>query len=325
MTRADRCNRWRIAATSTDIARKPRHFDQAVRASSPLRGCPDRPRHVANWSPGFCELAVMARQIRPHGVQHRRGRGRPAGSVARCDRGRPRGSPALAGLGRVRRCRAGLWQDARPRSSTGCIRARRPSHDRRIMVRLVKGAYWDTEIKRAQIDGVPDFPVFTQEIRTRMSRISAARASFWRMTDRIYPQFATHNAHSGRGHSRSRPRNRRRRSSSRSCTVWATRSMHLQVVDDEQGCAAGSMRRWARTSDLLAYLVRRLAGERREFSSFVNKIVDADRSGRPKIVVPDPFAQLAAEMRATRHRSAYRQTGRDLRARAPDQLRRAGT
>src|SRR5690606_395031 len=65
---------------------------------------------------------------------------------------------------------------------------------RRIMVRLVKGAYWDTEIKRAQVLGLDGFPVFTRKAVTDVSYIACAR-KLLAMTDRIYPQFATHNAH----------------------------------------------------------------------------------------------------------------------------------
>src|SRR6056297_3680279 len=66
--------------------------------------------------------------------------------------------------------------------------------DRRIMVRLVKGAYWDTEIKQAQVEGIDGFPVFTNKAATDISYIANAR-KLLSMTDRIYPQFATHNAH----------------------------------------------------------------------------------------------------------------------------------
>ena len=66
--------------------------------------------------------------------------------------------------------------------------------DRRIMVRLVKGAYWDTEIKRAQTLGLDGYPVFTRKANTDVSYIACAR-KLLSMTDRIYPQFATHNAH----------------------------------------------------------------------------------------------------------------------------------
>ncbi|HGG64075.1 MAG TPA: bifunctional proline dehydrogenase/L-glutamate gamma-semialdehyde dehydrogenase, partial [Rhodobacteraceae bacterium] len=66
--------------------------------------------------------------------------------------------------------------------------------DRRIMVRLVKGAYWDSEIKHAQVIGAPGFPVFTRKAATDISYIANARKLLG-MVDRIYPQFATHNAH----------------------------------------------------------------------------------------------------------------------------------
>ena len=66
---------------------------------------------------------------------------------------------------------------------------------RQLMVRLVKGAYWDAEIKRAQANVRPDFPVFTTKAATDVSYIHAARDVF-AQTGFIYPQFATHNAHS---------------------------------------------------------------------------------------------------------------------------------
>src|SRR5690606_32844161 len=66
--------------------------------------------------------------------------------------------------------------------------------DRRILVRLVKGAYWDTEIKRAQVMGLSGYPVFTRKANTDVSYIACAR-KLLAMTDHIYPQFATHNAH----------------------------------------------------------------------------------------------------------------------------------
>ena len=64
---------------------------------------------------------------------------------------------------------------------------------RRLMVRLVKGAYWDSEIKRAQVEGLADFPVFTRKIHTDVCYLGCAHqlAGF---ADRLYPQFATHNA-----------------------------------------------------------------------------------------------------------------------------------
>mgnify|MGYP002780637177 FL=1 len=69
--------------------------------------------------------------------------------------------------------------------------AERSGH--RIMVRLVKGAYWDSEIKRAQVDGLPDFPVFTRKPHTDVSYIACAR-KLLAARAHVFPQFATHNA-----------------------------------------------------------------------------------------------------------------------------------
>lgn len=69
--------------------------------------------------------------------------------------------------------------------------AERSGH--RLMVRLVKGAYWDSEIKRAQVDGLEGFPVFTRKIHTDVSYIACARRLL-AATDLVFPQFATHNA-----------------------------------------------------------------------------------------------------------------------------------
>ncbi len=66
---------------------------------------------------------------------------------------------------------------------------------RRMAVRLVKGAYWDTEIKRAQERGLDGYPVFTRKVTTDVSYLACVGRLFGHM-DAIYPQFATHNAHS---------------------------------------------------------------------------------------------------------------------------------
>ncbi|MEO7055756.1 MAG: trifunctional transcriptional regulator/proline dehydrogenase/L-glutamate gamma-semialdehyde dehydrogenase, partial [Caldimonas sp.] len=65
---------------------------------------------------------------------------------------------------------------------------------RRLMIRLVKGAYWDGEIKRAQIDGQPGYPVYTRKAHTDVAYLACAR-KLLAAPDQIYPQFATHNAH----------------------------------------------------------------------------------------------------------------------------------
>ena len=64
---------------------------------------------------------------------------------------------------------------------------------RKLMVRLVKGAYWDSEIKRAQVDGMSGFPVYTRKVYTDVSYLLCAQ-KLLAATDVIYPQFATHNA-----------------------------------------------------------------------------------------------------------------------------------
>ncbi|MDR7191904.1 RHH-type proline utilization regulon transcriptional repressor/proline dehydrogenase/delta 1-pyrroline-5-carboxylate dehydrogenase [Luteimonas terrae] len=68
------------------------------------------------------------------------------------------------------------------------------AHGRRIPVRLVKGAYWDSEVKRAQVEGHPGYPVFTRKPNTDVSYLANARRLL-SATDAIYPMFATHNAH----------------------------------------------------------------------------------------------------------------------------------
>ena len=65
--------------------------------------------------------------------------------------------------------------------------------DRRLMIRLVKGAYWDTEVKRAQERGLADYPVFTRKPMTDLSYMECIR-KLLRARPRLYPQFATHNA-----------------------------------------------------------------------------------------------------------------------------------
>lgn len=163
--------------------------------------------------------------------------------------------------------------------------------DRKIMIRLVKGAYWDTEIKIAQIDGVEDFPVFTQKSHTDVSYICCAK-QLLTMTDRIYPQFATHNAHTiatilelaedqsafefQRLHGMGEP-------------------LHDLILKTE-GVKGRIYAPVGAHRDLLAYLVRRLL-ENGANSSFVNQIVDEDVSA--DVVASDPFDQLKLSSNTT--------------------------
>ncbi|MEE4417694.1 proline dehydrogenase family protein, partial [Klebsiella pneumoniae] len=70
--------------------------------------------------------------------------------------------------------------------------ARRSKH--RLMIRLVKGAYWDSEVKRAQVDGLEGYPVYTRKVYTDVSYLACAR-KLLAAPEAIFPQFATHNAH----------------------------------------------------------------------------------------------------------------------------------
>jgi RHH-type proline utilization regulon transcriptional repressor/proline dehydrogenase/delta 1-pyrroline-5-carboxylate dehydrogenase len=158
---------------------------------------------------------------------------------------------------------------------------------RKFMVRLVKGAYWDAEIKRAQVDGMNGYPVYTRKVYTDVSYLVCAQKLLG-ATDVIYPQFATHNAQT-----------------LSTIYTWAKRD---GVTDYEFQCLHGmgeslydqvvgkdnldkSCRIYAPVGThetLLAYLVRRLL-ENGANSSFVNQIVD--EAIPVDSLVKDPVAQ----------------------------------
>ncbi|OOC49192.1 MULTISPECIES: bifunctional proline dehydrogenase/L-glutamate gamma-semialdehyde dehydrogenase PutA [Thioalkalivibrio] len=159
--------------------------------------------------------------------------------------------------------------------------------ERRIMVRLVKGAYWDTEIKLAQERGVEHFPVFTRKVNTDVSYIACAQMLLDRR-DRIYPQFATHNAHTCAavlamaGDDRDGFEFQRLHGMGESvhAIVKATAGTRCRIY-----APVGAHR------DLLAYLVRRLL-ENGANSSFVNQVVDSAIA--PAEIARDPLAELDA-------------------------------
>lgn len=153
--------------------------------------------------------------------------------------------------------------------------------DRKIMVRLVKGAYWDTEIKRAQIEGSRGFPVFTRKVETDISYLCCARKLLG-MTDRIYPQFATHNAHSMAAILEM--------ATDKSAFEFQRlqgmgEALH-RAVRAQEGTGYRIYAPVGAHRDLLAYLVRRLL-ENGANSSFVNQIVDKDIPASE--VAQDPF------------------------------------
>lgn len=162
---------------------------------------------------------------------------------------------------------------------------------RRIMVRLVKGAYWDSEIKRAQVDGLPDFPVFTRKVHTDVSYIACAR-KLLAARQHVFPQFATHNAQT-------------------LATIYHLAGDDFAVGDYEFQCLHGMgeklygevvgpnrldrpCRIYAPVGSretLLAYLVRRLL-ENGANSSFVNRIWDKELSIDQ--LIADPVVEAEA-------------------------------
>ena len=166
--------------------------------------------------------------------------------------------------------------------------ARRTGH--RLMLRLVKGAYWDSEIKRAQIEGLADYPVFTRKAHTDLSYLACAR-QLLQAPDAIFPQFATHNAqtlsavHAMAGgavgpdrlefqclHGMGEPLYREafRQKIAPACRIYAPVGTH---------------------ETLLAYLVRRLL-ENGANASFVNRVQD------PAVAIADLIREPAAEIAA---------------------------
>ena len=164
-------------------------------------------------------------------------------------------------------------------------------HDRKLMVRLVKGAYWDSEIKVAQVAGLSDYPVFTRKVATDVSYLACAKRLL-AADDCIYAAFATHNAN----------------------TIGAVKAIagktpfefqrlhgmgeglydELAKLERGIGETPTPVRIYAPVGshkELLAYLVRRLL-ENGANSSFVNRIADDDVP--IDALVRDPVAELSA-------------------------------
>jgi RHH-type proline utilization regulon transcriptional repressor/proline dehydrogenase/delta 1-pyrroline-5-carboxylate dehydrogenase len=160
--------------------------------------------------------------------------------------------------------------------------------DRKIMVRLVKGAYWDTEIKRAQVMGMDGFPVFTAKAHTDVSYIANAKKLLG-LTDRIYPQFATHNAHTVAAILDLAQQMDRSPSDYEFQRLHGMGETLHTIVLNDQHTRCRIYAPVGAHEDLLAYLVRRLL-ENGANSSFVNQIVDEDVT--PEAVAADPFDQI---------------------------------
>jgi RHH-type proline utilization regulon transcriptional repressor/proline dehydrogenase/delta 1-pyrroline-5-carboxylate dehydrogenase len=149
--------------------------------------------------------------------------------------------------------------------------------ERRLMVRLVKGAYWDSEIKRAQVDGLEGYPVYTRKAHTDVAYLACAR-KLLAATAEIYPQFATHNAYTlAAVYEMAGPRAYVPGQYEFQCLHGMGEPLYEQVVAPEsEGGLARPCRIYAPVGThetLLAYLVRRLL-ENGANTSFVNRIAD---------------------------------------------------
>jgi len=166
--------------------------------------------------------------------------------------------------------------------------ARRSGH--RLMVRLVKGAYWDSEIKRAQVDGLEGFPVFTRKVYTDVAYMACARALL-AAPEAVFPQFATHNAYTVAAiHSMAGPYAPGQYEFQ--CLHGMGEPLYEEVVGHNKLDRPCRIYAPVGTHEtLLAYLVRRLL-ENGANSSFVNRIQD------PAVpvaeLVEDPVAEVAA-------------------------------
>ncbi|WP_292533892.1 bifunctional proline dehydrogenase/L-glutamate gamma-semialdehyde dehydrogenase PutA [Methylocystis sp.] len=165
------------------------------------------------------------------------------------------------------------------------------AYNRRVMVRLVKGAYWDSEIKRAQERGLADYPVFTRKAMTDLNFDACAAQLF--AQPRIFPQFATHNARSvaavltmagGR----------------RDFEFQRLHGMGEPLYEELAELSEAAVRIYAPVGphcDLLAYLVRRLI-ENGSNSSFVARAADPETPER--MLVADPYQAIGAHARHPR-------------------------
>ncbi len=156
--------------------------------------------------------------------------------------------------------------------------------ERRLMVRLVKGAYWDGEIKRAQEQGLVDYPVYTRKPHTDVSYEACARILL-SAPEEIYPQFATHNAYTVamvRALARSEADYEFQRLHGMGHLLYEELLASYPQTRIRVYAPVGQHR------DLLPYLVRRLL-ENGANSSFVNRFLDAETPA--DTLITDPLAE----------------------------------
>lgn len=168
------------------------------------------------------------------------------------------------------------------------------THSRRMMVRLVKGAYWDTELKRAQERGLPDYPVFTRKAMTDLN-YEACAAQLLKLRPRIIPQFATHNAltvatvaeMAGNAEGFEFQR-----------LHGMGEALYEKLLRENEGYACRTYAPVGGHQDLLAYLVRRLL-ENGANSSFVSASGDPEVPVSQLLLAP---AEIIGSASAARHR-----------------------
>jgi RHH-type proline utilization regulon transcriptional repressor/proline dehydrogenase/delta 1-pyrroline-5-carboxylate dehydrogenase len=163
------------------------------------------------------------------------------------------------------------------------------AHQRRLMVRLVKGAYWDSEVKRAQERGLAGYPVFTRKPNTDVSYLACARLLLTG-GDAVYAQFATHNAHTVASVIHLA------RAAGRAFEFQRLHGMGEELYAEIVGADKLDLpcRVYAPVGaheDLLPYLVRRLL-ENGANTSFVNRLVDERLPAEE--IARDPVEQVAA-------------------------------
>ncbi|MBB3452132.1 RHH-type proline utilization regulon transcriptional repressor/proline dehydrogenase/delta 1-pyrroline-5-carboxylate dehydrogenase [Rhizobium sp. BK313] len=171
------------------------------------------------------------------------------------------------------------------------------THNRRMMVRLVKGAYWDTEIKRAQERGLEDYPVWTRKQATDLSYLACAKLMLDKRA-RIFPQFATHNALTVSTILELAGDDRSGFEFQRLHGMGESLYNHLLAGNDRIACRiyapVGGYR------DLLAYLVRRLL-ENGANSSFV--AMAGDKNVPVKVLLERPAIKLQFDVGASARNS----------------------
>ncbi|QOW49884.1 trifunctional transcriptional regulator/proline dehydrogenase/L-glutamate gamma-semialdehyde dehydrogenase [Acinetobacter sp. YH12138] len=169
---------------------------------------------------------------------------------------------------------------------------------KRLMIRLVKGAYWDSEIKKAQIEGMSDYPVFTRKVHTDLSYIACAK-KLLAAPEQIYPQFATHNAQTvATIYQLAQPELYYPGQYEFQCLHGMGEPLYEQVVgsksDNKLGVPCRIYAPVGNHETLLAYLVRRLL-ENGANTSFVNRIADKNLKIEDLIENPRQTILAAAE------------------------------